>query len=208
MRVIAIIAVGVCVLGAGCGQSPPEGAVAQAPQAAAPTAPAPASSRPAPWTPSTDLSSARFSGLVGSKPATWQEQRPGGAMRAAEYIVPGRDGHNQAHIVVFSFPPGQGGTVDQNIQRWQGQFKPDEEGNPVVPVVGRLEGALLPITLVELAGDWMQMGAQWHTPDQLFLAAIVEAPRGMVVVRFAGETATVEANRGDFLKFAASLKPE
>ncbi len=154
------------------------------------------------------MATARFAGLSGPKPVTWLEQRPGGVMRAAQFIVPGRDGANQVDVVVFGFKPGEGGGIEKNIERWQSQFKPDEQGNPVVPIVGRLEGAALDVTLVELSGDWMQMGARWYTADQLFLAAIIDTDRGMIVVRFAGDATTVEANRGEFMRFIAGLKPE
>ncbi len=64
----------------------------------------------------------------------------------------------------------------------------------------------MPVTVVELAGSWMKMGAAWYTPDQLFLSAIVESPVGNIFIRFAGETATVEANRDDFRRMIDGLR--
>ena len=55
----------------------------------------------------------------------------------------------------------------------------------------------MPVTLVELAGGYMGM-TQTATPGQLFLAAIVESPRGNVYIRFVGPEATVEADRAAF----------
>ena len=63
----------------------------------------------------------------------------------------------------------------------------------------------MPVTMVELAGAWMKMGAAWYTPDQLFLTAIVESPVGMVFIRFAGDAVTVEANRDDFRRMIDGL---
>ena len=58
----------------------------------------------------------------------------------------------------------------------------------------------------------MEIRRPWHTswaaPDQLFLAAIVEAPAGNVYIRFVGETATVEAGRGDFVTMVRGLRKE
>ncbi len=127
-------------------------------------------------------------------------------MRLANFTVPGRDGADAAHIVVFYFGAGQGGTIDANIDRWQTQFQPDENNDLVEPIIERFEVNNMPVTLVEFAGSWMKMGATWFTPDQLFLMAIVEAPQGKVFIRFAGATATVEANRADFVAMVESLR--
>ena len=127
-------------------------------------------------------------------------------MRLANFTVPGRDGTDAAHIVVFYFGADQGGTIDANIDRWQTQFEPDENNDLVEPIIETFEVNDMPVTLVELAGSWMKMGATWYTPDQLFLMAIVETPRGMLFIRFAGQTATVEQNRADFVRMLESLR--
>jgi len=146
--------------------------------------------------------------MVGEKPATWIEHPPQGRMRAANYTVPGRDGNEAAHIVVFYFGQGQGGSIDANIDRWQSQFEPDENNDLVEPQISRFEAGGMAVTLVELAGSWMKMGSTWYTPDQLFITAIVESPRGNVFIRFAGQTATVEGARPQFVKMVRSLHPD
>ena len=129
-------------------------------------------------------------------------------MRAANYTVPGRDGNEAAHIVVFYFGPDQGGSIDANIDRWQSQFEPDENMDLVEPQISRFEANGMPVTLVELAGSWMKMGMTWYTADQLFIMAIVESPSGNVFIRFAGQTATVEDARPQFVKMVRSLHPD
>ncbi len=126
-------------------------------------------------------------------------------MRAANYTVPGRDGNEAAHIVVFH---SIGGSIDANIDRWQSQFEPDENRDMVEPQISRFEVGGMQVTLVELAGSWRKMGATWFTPDQLFITAIVESPRGNVFIRFAGQTATVEGARAEFVKMVRSLDPD
>ena len=64
----------------------------------------------------------------------------------------------------------------------------------------------MPVTLVELAGEWQEMGSVSFTPDQVFPMAIVEAPVGRVFIRFAGQTATVEANRDAFMEMILGLR--
>ncbi len=222
---------GVALLMGGCDRSTaPAPAPAPAPQpAAAPTAsaapsapttrpgedaaapstrPAAPSSTPASeWQPPEDRAIARFGGLQGPKPVTWIEHPPSHTMRLANYTVPGRDGSEAAHIVVFYFGQGQGGSIDMNIDRWQSQFRPDDEGNlpePIVETLATTGGH--PITLVELEGDWMKMGQRWYTPDQMFIAAIIEAPIGMLFVRFAGDPQTVSANREAFVSMVEGLE--
>ncbi len=186
-------------------------AAASATRPATPTATPPATppaTRPAttpvpPWQPPDNTKIARFVGLVGDKPATWIEHPPQSRMRAANYTVPGRDGSEAAHIVVFPFV---GGSIDANIDRWQTQFEPDENGDMVEPQISRFEAGGMAVTLVELAGSWMKMGATWFTPDQLFIMAIVESPQGNVFIRFAGQTATVEGARPEFVEMVRSLR--
>ena len=126
-------------------------------------------------------------------------------MRAANYTVPGRDGNEAAHIVVFG---SIGGSIDANIDRWQIQFEPDENMDMVEPQISRFKAGGMDVTLVELAGSWMKQGTGWFTPDQLFIMAIVESPRGNVFIRFAGQTATVEGARPEFVKMVRSLRPD
>jgi hypothetical protein len=156
--------------------------------------------RPAPadWVPSDDPKLAKFMGLAAPKPATWIEHPPQGMGRVANYTVPGRDGSEAAHVVVYYFGRGLGGDIEGNIERWQYQFRPGPNGVPPEPIVESIEVAGMPVTVVELAGDWMKMGQNWYTKDQLFIAAIVETSDGSVFIRFAGQTATVEQNRDAF----------
>ncbi len=222
VRSTAALCLAAAAVGPGCERpagpaAPPGGANAAGadtrparpePAPAAQPEPAPAPATPAardPVRPSDDPRTARFLGLEAPKPATWIEQPPTSAMRKAEYTVPGRDGHPQARVVVFFFA-GSGGSVELNIARWQSQFRPGPDGSPPEPVVETLEADGMKVTLVELRGDWMRMGAPSHTPDQVVLHAIVEAPAGPVFIQFAGTTATVEANLEDFRTMILGLK--
>ena len=189
------------VLAVGCEQDPVASTPDPPATVAGPRA-APASNS------SGDPKTARFLGLTAPKPATWMEQTPASQMRAATYTVPGPEDHEAAEIVVFYFGPGQGGPVQANIERWQSQFKPAPDGTPAEPRVERFDVDGMPVTFVEVTGEWRGMGADSYTPDQLFLAAIVEAPAGNVYIRFVGETATVEAGRGDFVTMVRGLRKE
>ncbi len=153
-----------------------------------------------------DPKTASFLGLTAPKPVTWIEHPPTSSMRAANYTVPGRDGNEAAHIVVFYFGPTQGGMIEDNISRWRSQFQVTDSGDLPEPKVDRFEVDSMAVTLVELAGEWQEMGSVSFTPDQVFLSAIVEAPVGKIFIRFTGSTATVEANREEFLGMIRNLR--
>lgn len=171
------------------------------PAASAPTAPAaPSGPSASPVsTPAGDDTVAAFVGLKAPRPATWIAQPPS-PMEAARFTVPGHEGHGEARIAVFHFPEDRG-TVQMNIDRWVGQFKP-----PVTPAIEAFEADGMPVTLVTIAGDYLAMGASNYSPGQLFISAIVEAPAGKVYVRFVGPAATVEANRQAYLDMLHGLR--
>jgi hypothetical protein len=122
-------------------------------------------------------------------------------MYLADYVVPGRDGHDQARITVFQV----GGTIQENIDRWKRQFR-SADRQPVEPNISELEADGMDITVVEFAGEYMGMGAPSFTADRLFIGAIVQAPSNQIVIRFVGPTATVEANRQDFTQMIQGLR--
>ena len=160
-----------------------------------------------PERPSRDLKTASFLGLTAPKPATWIEHPARGMGRVANYTVPGRDGSNAAHVVVSFFGPNGAGPAESNIDRWTQQFR-TSEGDPVEPIVEAFEVTSMPVTLVELAGEYRRTGAAWYTADQLLFGVIIEAPVGPIYIRFFGETATVERNREAFLAMIRGLRVE
>ncbi len=158
------------------------------------------------WTPSDDPTIARFLNYVAPKSATWIEHPPAGMGRIANYTVPGRDGNEAAHIIAHYFGVGQGGDVNGNIARWQSQFQTDESGELPDPIVNHFEVDSLHITTVELAGQWQDMGAVAFKPDQQFIGVIVEIPQGNLFIKFVGQSATVSANKKDFLTMVRGIR--
>ena len=54
-------------------------------------------------------------GYSGPVPASWQREQPSSSMRLAQFRLPGEP---EAHLVVYFFGAGQGGTVEMNVARW------------------------------------------------------------------------------------------
>ncbi len=157
--------------------------------------------------PTKDPKTARFMELVGPKPATWIEQSPAGMpSRVANYTLPGIDGAEAARLLAHYYGPDGAGTPHGNIEVWTGAFRSSTRG-PVVPTVDRFDVAGMPVTLVELAGEFKKTGAPAFSRDQVFMCAIVEAPSGPIYIRIFGQTATVERNREAYMELIRGLRP-
>lgn len=152
-----------------------------------------------------DPTVARFLGLEAPKPETWTEEPPPNQMVETNLVVPAPEGREPANINVFFFGQGMGGPVEDNIQRWAGQFRAPD-GGPVEPIVENFEVDGMPVALVELSGAYQGMGDPQPKPDQLMLSAIIDAPPGRLFIRLVGESATVEHNREDYMTFLRGLR--
>ena len=108
-------------------------------------------------------------------------------------------------VAVFFFGPGQGGSVDANVERWSRQFE-----GPPKPERSQKRVNDLAITIVRLAGTYLAPGgpmmqSQGKRPDYRLTGVIVEAPEGLVFFKLTGPAATVGAAQADFDALVASL---
>jgi hypothetical protein len=149
-------------------------------------------------------------GMASEVPSGWVASEPSSSMRLAQFQVPaagGGDTGDDAEMVVYYFGPGQGGSVEANVERWVSQFsRPDAE--PVEPVITELEGEL-PATLVELRGSYARgvgIGPGGESlPDRMLLAAVVETPEGNLYPQLHGPAAVVASAREAFVAFVEGL---
>jgi hypothetical protein len=130
-------------------------------------------------------------------------------MRAAEYLVPhAANDTDDAECIVITFGPGQGGGVDDNIDRWVGQFASPSAGP--TRTTRTVEG--MSVTRVEVAGTYTPMrmpGAPAPTAKgaSRLLGAIVQAPSGLWFFKLTGPDATVKAAAADFDAMVGSVRP-
>jgi hypothetical protein len=144
-------------------------------------------------------------GIHWSIPKRWTEQgqRP---MRVATYTIPAAEGDAETgECAVFYFGNDQGGTVDQNIERWIGQF---ETGG--VPARTRKDVNGMKVTLVQVAGAYLapagpMMQSSGKKENFRLLGAIVEGPEGSVFYKFTGPAKTVSGAEGEFSAMVESL---
>ena len=145
-------------------------------------------------------------GVTWTAPAAWKADAPR-QMRAATYIVaPAKGDTDSGECAVFFFGTGQGGSVDDNVERWVKQF---DGGKAPAKKKEKLGG--FDVTTVELAGTYQQsmggpMGPKTPKPGFKLLGAIVEGPQGNVFFKFTGPAKTVDAARADFMKMLKELK--
>jgi hypothetical protein len=129
-------------------------------------------------------------------------------MRFAQYRVPGPAGDGV--LVVFHFPPGQGGDPMSNAMRWAQQFQQPDGGSSVDRMkVSQLDGAI-PVSLVEVTGTYDGGMTMTDAPPRqlagyMLLGAIAQAPDGSWVFKLTGPEPTVRANREPMIAMMQSL---
>jgi hypothetical protein len=128
-------------------------------------------------------------------PDGWTVKPVTSSMRAADLQM-GSD----AEMVVYYFGDSGAGSIQDNLERWTGQFaQPDGKPSKDVAKVSAAKVAGQDATLVSVAGkfgaDSMMAGqASSSIPDAELLAAIVASPRGPYYFKGVGNRTTMEAN--------------
>jgi hypothetical protein len=148
-------------------------------------------------------------GLKWTMPAGWKSEAPR-PMRAATYSVPPAPGDQTGgEVVINYFGPGQGGSVDANIERWKAQVQ-GQDGKPAPATIAKRTVRGIPMTTVDASGAYSGMGGPMMAPSKSvpgyrLLGAIVEGAGGSVFVKFTGPAKTVAANRPKFDQLLASF---
>jgi hypothetical protein len=143
-------------------------------------------------------------GVQWKVPPSWTVDK-GSSMRVATYKVPGAKPDAAGECPVFFFGPGQGGSVDANLERWSRQF----EGSPKAETSTRRVNGL-PVTIARISGTYLAPGgpamqSQGKRQGYRLLGAIVEAPEGLVFFKLTGPAATVASAERAFESLLASL---
>lgn len=142
-------------------------------------------------------------------PNGWVRQKPMTTMRVEEFKLPGKGDGGDAEMAVFHFP-GTGGSVQDNIDRWIGQFtQPDGSSSKDASSMSTFEVADHEVTMVDVAGTYdpgMMSTGSGPMPRHRMLAAIIVAPDGPWFYKLVGPAATVDSWQSSFEQFAHSLR--
>ena len=151
-------------------------------------------------------------GLQWTAPAGWKAEGPR-PMRAATYtITPVAGDQGVAECVVNYFGPGQGGSVEANVERWKSQVI-GADGKPVAAKIDKRTARSVTITLVDASGTYTGMGGPMmggakSVSGYRLIGAIAEGPGGHVYFKLTGPAKTIAAQQKNFEQLLASIQPE
>ena len=151
-------------------------------------------------------------GVAWTAPASWTRQAPR-PMRAATYTLAPEFGEKSGgECGVYFFGTGQGGSVEDNIARWKGQFTV-AGGAPAPAKIGKRTVHGLAMTTIDASGDYSGLGGPFSDSASKvggyrLLGAIVSAPGGNVFIKCTGPLKTMSANQAKFEQLLASFQPQ
>jgi hypothetical protein len=140
-------------------------------------------------------------------PPTFKRVPPPNPMRKASFVVPRAEGDPaDGDISVSYFGPGQGGSIDANVDRWVKQFGDVKPGD--VKRADREANGLRQHTVELESGSFAGMGsADKAKADYGLIGAIIETPSGTYFFKLTGPSKTVKQAKAEFYKLLDSIKP-
>jgi hypothetical protein len=141
-------------------------------------------------------------------PPAFKRVPPSNAMRKAAYVVPRAEGDTEdGELTVFYFGPGQGGSIDANVDRWVKQFGEVKPGD--VKRADREANGLRQHTVELESGTFASgmPGAPTKPKENYGLVGgIVETPSGAYFFKLTGPSKTVKQAKPEFYKLLDSIK--
>lgn len=142
-------------------------------------------------------------------PPAFRRVPPSNPMRKASFVVPKAEGDaDDGELTVFYFGPGQGGSIDANVDRWVKQFSDVKPGD--VRRADREANGLHQHTVELDSGSFsggMGMGGG-STPKANYglIGGIVETPSGAYFFKMTGPSKTIKKAKADFYALLDSIK--
>ena len=159
------------------------------------------------------LADGRFEMAV---PEKWNSKEPKVNIIEYEYEVPASSGDERPGRVTVM---GAGGSVEDNVNRWYGQFRqPDESDTSKSAKVEQKKVAAQNVTVVDVSGTYLDKpsgpfagGKTIDRENYRMLAAIVETSKGgkktgNYFIKLVGPKQTIADNKKAFDKMIDSLK--
>jgi len=143
-------------------------------------------------------------GLKWTAPAGWTSQ--GSApFRVVTWKV------QDAECIVYFFGEGQGGSVQANLDRWQGQFSQNGKSADAKITKRTVHGVAM--TTIDLAGTWTATGGQVKEgqgplPNYRMVATVAEGPKGNLFIRFIGPQKTVTTELPKYEQLLSTFQRE
>lgn len=143
-------------------------------------------------------------------PADWTAKPVTSSMRAADFVLPGKDG--DAELVVYYFGTSGAGSVEDNLNRWLGQLEqPDGKPTKDVAKIEKTKFGGQNATYVSATGHFKAQAMGPGMADQdiasaALLAAIVDSPSGPYYFKLVGPKTTLDAQAKAFRGMLEALK--
>jgi hypothetical protein len=146
------------------------------------------------------------SGVRFTAPKGWASVQPPNRIQTAALRVAGDEGQGETMVAFFA---NVGGDVASNINRWKTQVT-TESGSPADAKITETTAGGMKVTIVSMEGTYnaMTMGATKAMPGFGFRGAIIEAPGGNVFVRLTGPASKVKAAEGAFTQMLTGAARE
>jgi hypothetical protein len=157
-------------------------------------------------------------GLTSTAPADWKEEEPSEIakkFRFKQFRLPKVEGDKgDAEVVIFFFGPGGGGSIQENIKRWQGMFIPPK-GKKIKDItkIAKMKVGSVPVTLVDLQGIYKFKKAPFVPdskaelrPHHHLIGVVFESKDGPYWFRLVGPAKTVAHHKKGFDQFLKSFK--
>jgi hypothetical protein len=146
-------------------------------------------------------------GLSSRTPADWVAKKTTSRFRVGEFHLPGAGGDSEgAELVIFSFGPGGGGSVDDNVKRWKGMFVPPE-GKTIDDVSKREEKKIngVDATVVDISGTYKMKERPFDQTEEpklksgyRMVSVVFETKNGPYFIRLVGPATSIEHHRKAF----------
>lgn len=152
-----------------------------------------------------------LAGLKSKAPAAWKDQKPENNMQKYRFKIDKAAGDPEdSEMIVYFFGKGQGGSVEENLKRWKGQFKDPaaEKSKTDKFKVGDAQITYLDIagTLVLRVPQFDPNGKIVEKPDFRGLHVVFATNSGNYFIRFRGPAKTIAAQKPAFDEWLKNFK--
>jgi hypothetical protein len=143
-------------------------------------------------------------------PETWVRKPPQSRITSDEFAAPAAEGDKADGRFTVT---AAGGSVDDNINRWIGQFKqPDGSPTKDQAKVSKQQVAGQTVHLIDISGTYddrppFAPGGGVQREKYRMLAAVIETKEGNFFLKFYGPRLTISENEKPFHEMVQSLKP-
>jgi hypothetical protein len=145
----------------------------------------------------------RIGNLLANVPDTWRGIRPSSSMRLREFRL--GVAADDATLAIFK---NIGGTIDNNLERWSGQFGYSLSDSEVNIRAENING--MQVSIISILGTYTNTmvfsNATQPKPNYRLLGAIADTPDGLYYFKLTGPNTMIIGRTEEFTRFIQSLR--